>query len=37
MRGQSHRMSLIEAITNTAIGYLLAVVTQLAVLPHSRR
>jgi hypothetical protein len=30
---QSRRMSLIEAITNVAIGYGLAVLTQIAVFP----
>lgn len=30
---QSRRMSLVEASTNTAVGYLLAVVAQLAVFP----
>jgi len=31
---QSRRMSLIEAITNTAVGYLLAVVVQLIAFPR---
>ena len=31
---QSKRLSLIEAITNTAVGYALAVATQFAVFPH---
>ena len=31
--GQSRRMSLIEAATNTAVGYLLAVATQLVAFP----
>lgn len=30
---QSRRMSLIEAATNVAVGYVLAVVTQLVVFP----
>lgn len=30
---QSRRMSLIEAITNVAVGYALAVVTQVLVFP----
>ena len=30
---QSRRMSLIEAATNVAVGYVLAVVTQIAVFP----
>ena len=30
---QSRRMSLIEAITNVALGYALAVVTQIVVFP----
>ena len=30
---QSRRMSLIEAITNVAVGYALAVVTQMLVFP----
>jgi uncharacterized YccA/Bax inhibitor family protein len=30
---QSRRMSLIEAITNVAVGYALAVVTQIMVFP----
>jgi hypothetical protein len=30
---QSRRMSLIEAITNVAVGYELAVVTQIVVFP----
>ena len=30
---QSRRMSLVEASTNTAVGYLLAVAMQLAVFP----
>ena len=30
---QSHRMSLIEAITNLAMGYALAVATQIVVFP----
>lgn len=30
---QSRRMSLIEAITNVAVGYILAVVTQIIVFP----
>ena len=30
---QSLRMSLIEAITNVAVGYALAVVTQIVVFP----
>ncbi|MGY6633202.1 MAG: DUF7220 family protein [Alkalilacustris sp.] len=30
---QSRRMSLIEAITNVALGYALAVVTQIIVFP----
>lgn len=30
---QSRRMSLIEAITNVALGYALAVVTQIMVFP----
>jgi hypothetical protein len=31
---QSRRLSLIEAITNTVVGYILAVATQLAVFPY---
>ncbi|MCC5976347.1 MAG: hypothetical protein JJT81_20190 [Rubellimicrobium sp.] len=31
---QSRRMSLIEAITNVAVGYALAVVTQIIVFPR---
>ena len=31
---QSRRMSLIEAITNVAVGYALAVVTQIVVFPR---
>jgi hypothetical protein len=30
---QSHRMSLIEATTNVAVGYALAVATQIVVFP----
>jgi len=30
---QSRRMSLIEAITNVAVGYVLAVATQIVVFP----
>ena len=30
---QSHAHSLIEAITNVAVGYMLAVVTQILVFP----
>ena len=30
---QSRRLSLIEAITNVAVGYVLAVVTQMLVFP----
>ncbi|KGJ22534.1 hypothetical protein [Paracoccus sanguinis] len=30
---QSRRMSLIEAVTNVAVGYALAVVTQIMVFP----
>ena len=30
---QSRRMSLVEAVTNVVVGYLLAVMTQLLVLP----
>ena len=30
---QSRRMSLVEAITNVAVGYALAVVTQIMVFP----
>ncbi len=30
---QSRRMSLIESLTQTVIGYLLAVVTQIIILP----
>lgn len=30
---QSRRLSLIEAITNVAVGYLLAVITQIMVFP----
>ena len=30
---QSRRMSLIEAVTNVALGYVLAVVTQIVVFP----
>ena len=31
---QSKRLSLIEAITNTVVGYALAVATQFAVFPY---
>lgn len=30
---QSRRMSLVEAVTNVVVGYLLAVATQIAVFP----
>lgn len=30
---QSRRMSLIEAVTNVAVGYVLAVTTQIVVFP----
>jgi hypothetical protein len=30
---QSRRLSLIEAVTNVAVGYVLAVVTQILVFP----
>jgi putative effector of murein hydrolase len=30
---QSRRMSLIEAVTNVAVGYVLAVITQIVVFP----
>lgn len=30
---QSRRLSLIEAVTNVAVGYLLAVITQIMVFP----
>ena len=33
MTVQSRRMSLIEAVTNVALGYALAVVTQIVVFP----
>ena len=33
MTGQSRRMSLIEAATNVAVGYALAVATQIVVFP----
>ena len=33
-RAQSKRLSLIEAITNTVVGYILAVATQFAVFPY---
>ena len=33
MTVQSHRMSLIEAITNVVLGYVLAVATQIVVFP----
>ncbi|MCC5956939.1 MAG: hypothetical protein JJU07_12615 [Natronohydrobacter sp.] len=33
MKAQSRRMSLIEAVSNVAVGYVLAVVTQIVVLP----
>ena len=33
MTAQSRRMSLIEAVTNVALGYVLAVVTQIIVFP----
>lgn len=33
MTAQSRRMSLIEAVTNVALGYVLAVATQILVLP----
>ena len=31
--GQSRGMSVVEALTNTTVGYVLAVLTQLAVFP----
>ena len=31
---QSRRMSLIEAVTNVAVGYVLAVTTQILVFPR---
>jgi hypothetical protein len=34
-RGQSRLMSFVEAVTNVAVGYLLAVATQFAVFPSS--
>ena len=30
---QSRRLSLIEAVTNVAVGYVLAVITQIVVFP----
>lgn len=30
---QSRRLSLVEAITNVAVGYVLAVITQIVVFP----
>jgi len=33
MKPQSRRMSLIEAVTNVALGYALAVATQILVFP----
>ena len=30
---QSHRLSLLEAVTNVAVGYVLAVATQVMVFP----
>ena len=33
MTVQSRRMSLVEAVTNVAVGYALAVVTQIMVFP----
>ncbi|MCC5968038.1 MAG: hypothetical protein JJU24_18130 [Natronohydrobacter sp.] len=33
MKAQSRRMSLIEAVTNVMLGYVLAVVTQIIVFP----
>jgi hypothetical protein len=33
MKPQSRRMSLIEAVTNVALGYVLAVATQILVFP----
>lgn len=33
MTAQSRRMSLIEAVTNVALGYVLAVATQILVFP----
>jgi hypothetical protein len=33
MTAQSRRMSLIEAVTNVAVGYVLAVATQIIVFP----
>lgn len=33
---QSRRMSLVEAITNVAVGYALAVATQIVVFPWFR-
>ncbi|MDF1621197.1 DUF7220 family protein [Pseudothioclava nitratireducens] len=30
---QSRRLSLVEAITNVAVGYLLALITQIVVFP----
>jgi hypothetical protein len=32
-RGQSRRMSLVEAIANVAVGYAIAVLTQILVFP----
>ncbi len=31
---QSRRMSLVEALANVAVGYAVAVATQIAVFPH---
>ncbi len=33
MTAQSRRMSLLEAVTNVAVGYVLAVATQIMVFP----
>jgi hypothetical protein len=33
MRRQSHLMSLVEAITNVVVGFLLALLTQIVVFP----
>ena len=30
---QSHRMSLLEAVTNVVVGYALAIMTQIVVFP----
>lgn len=33
MRGQSRRMSLVESLTNIAVGYLVALLAQIVIFP----